>query len=105
MSEIWETDASAWHRDAHDSFTQLQSRVLAHSVERPPSSVADFSHTEATALIDWVLPFYYYRFRLYKHCLGRRPVLSLVQVARGGVERPLPARPLLDGIMVSSQRI
>lgn len=105
MSEIWESDAAAWHRDTQDSFAHLQKVILSHSVERPPTSTADLSATEAIALIDWVIPFYYQRFRLYKHCLGRRPSLVLRQEARMGIERPTAARPLQDAIMVASQRL
>ena len=104
LAETWEADARAWHRDPGNSFAHLQALLLAHAVERPPASAADLSPPEAKALVDWVLPFYYARFRLYKHCLGSRPSLVLRQEPRGGVERPAPARPLADGIMVASQR-
>lgn len=105
LAETWESDAAAWHVDAQESFAGLQARLLAYAVERPPASAADLSPAEASALVDWVIPFYYHRFRLYKHCLASRPALVLRQGARGGVERPVPARPLADGIMVASQHL
>ena len=105
MAELWESDSTAWHRDTQDSFAQLQKLLLSHSVERPPRSSADLSPTEATALVDWAIAFYFHRFFLYKHCLASRPSLVLRQEVRGGVDRPAPARPLVDGIMVSSQRL
>jgi hypothetical protein len=101
---VWAADAAQWNRDTAASFAHLQRSLLSVSVERPPHANAELSETESIAVVDFLLPYYYHRFRLYKHCLCSEPNVVVKQAPRLGIERPAPARPLSDGLMVSSFR-